>query len=101
MVNKAAKARCDALVRMGCIVCRLYYTRYTMPTIHHLGGIKYRAMGKKALDENTIPLCPKHHQYGSNEHPSVHGQPRLFVERYGTQEHLLEQTNRMLGLGTW
>lgn len=53
-------------------------------------------MGKKADDENTIGLCPGHHQYGNKDNPSVHGQPKLFAEKFGTQEELLEMQNALI-----
>ena len=91
-------SRADDLVKLGCIVCRVYYHTYSPPCIHHLLGIKYRAMGKKAADKDSIPLCPHHHQYGTKEHPAVHSHPELFEERFGTQEELLEMTNKLLGV---
>jgi len=88
--------RFDQLARLGCVVCRVYYKTWSEPHIHHLLGIKYRAMGKKANNSDTIPLCPTHHQYGNDEHPSVHGQPWLFLNKFGTQKELLDMTNKML-----
>ena len=82
--------------KIGCVVCRVFYLVYSEPHMHHLSGIKYRAMGKKADDAHTIPLCPRHHQHGTKEHPSAHSHPKLFAEKYGTQEELLEMTNALL-----
>jgi hypothetical protein len=95
-MTKATKERFDAMARIGCIVCRVFHNERTDAHIHHLSGIKYRGMGMKADDEHTIPLCPTHHQYGSRFYPSVHGQPKIFAERYGTQEELLEMTNKLI-----
>ena len=92
--------RFEALAQMGCIVCRLFHGVRSEANIHHLTGLKYRGIGMKAKDEFTIPLCPTHHQYGSKEYPSVHGYPKLFREKYGTQEELLAIVNETpIGLG--
>lgn len=93
MTPSERKERFDALARIGCIVCRVYMQTWSEPHIHHLQGIKYRAMGKKADDKFSIPLCPAHHQHGR---PSVHGNPKEFADTFGTQEELLEMTNKMI-----
>lgn len=94
---KTSKDRFLKLIDIGCIVCYLHFGIYTVPAIHHLTGIKYRATGKKATDEHTIGLCTLHHQYGTSDNPGVHSHPKAFIERFGTQEYLLEETNRLLG----
>lgn len=94
MTTKAEKERMDRVANLGCIVCRLYYQMHVPANIHHLTGLKYRSMGKKAKE--YIPLCPTHHQYGNHMLPSVHSHPKLFKEKYGSQEHLLNRTNELL-----
>jgi len=64
--------------------------------IHHLTGLKYRSTGKKADDQYTIGLCGRHHQNGSFDHPAIHTHPELFEKRYGSQEGLLEITNKLI-----
>lgn len=95
-MSKATQERFTAMSRIGCIVCRVFHNTRSDAHIHHLSGLKYRGMGMKARDDHTIPLCPTHHQYGTKAIPSVHLQPKIFAERYGTQEELLEMTNKML-----
>jgi len=90
------KERFEALSRIGCIVCRLYLGCNTEGHIHHLTGLKFRALGKKASDDHTINLCPTHHLGTSKQFPSVHKNPKLFLEEYGSQESLLEETNKLL-----
>lgn len=90
------KSRFDMLAEIGCIVCLEFHGVYTPPQMHHLQGIKYRAMGKKADDEHTIPLCVWHHTGGNPDIHSVHGRPLAFRTLYGTQEELLELTNKRL-----
>jgi len=94
---KDKKARFEALVKIGCIACRLIHGHWVEPQIHHLLSIKYRAMGKKAHWSHTIPLCPDHHSSGGGRgYPSVHRHPNDFEKLYGTQEELLEKTNNLL-----
>ena len=90
------EARFNALARIGCTVCRIYYQAHTECHIHHATGLKYRAMGKKAHDLDTFGLCEKHHTQGSKEHPSIHRQPAEFESRFGTQEFLLDAVNQMI-----
>lgn len=92
----AVTARYEKMVRLGCVVCRVYYEVHSEPHMHHLQGIEYRGAGMKSDDDDTIPLCFRHHQNGSSRHPSVHGQPKLFREQFGTQDELLEMTNTLL-----
>lgn len=96
MTAAERKARFDALSRIGCVVCRVFHGVHTQPQIHHLLGTKYRAIGKKADDAHTIPLCVWHHTGGHPDIDSAHGQPKAFAQLYGTQEELLEMTNKMI-----
>ena len=90
------KERFNRLSELGCVVCLRYYGVHTQPLIHHLTGIKYRSTGKKASDDHTIPLCATHHQYPNKDNPSIHTDPKLFTEMYGTQEELLNITNGLI-----
>ncbi len=64
-------------------------------TAQHLQGVKYRGMGQKASDFETIPLCQHgHHQTGPNS-IEVMGQEKWEV-RYGTQAYWLEITREVL-----
>ena len=88
-MNKADKERYDLLVQIGCIVCQIHKNIYTMPQIHHPWG------RTKDGNQKTIPLCYYHHQEGSDcpEYTSRHPWKTRFVQRYGTEESLLEETN--------
>ena len=90
------KERFNAIIELGCIVCREFYYVFTLASIHHLTGLKYRSGGKRASDDDTIGLCPGHHQYGSYDHPSIHSHPKRFEELFGTQEELLNITNELI-----
>jgi hypothetical protein len=93
-MTKDEKKRMNRVAALGCIVCRLYYGIESPAEIHHLTGSKYRSTGKKAKE--YIPLCPAHHRNGSNLHPSIHGHPKLFNQMFGSQEFLLNYTNKFL-----
>lgn len=93
-MNDLEKLRLERVASLGCIVCKLYYGEFSPANIHHLTGIKYRSTGKKARE--YIPLCLNHHQYGSRQHPAIHSHPENFRSKYGTQEFLLEYTNKLL-----
>lgn len=95
MTGAERKRRFDAICRLGCIVCRLKHEVHTPPAIHHLLGIKYRATGKKANDRHTIGLCGPHHQTGGYG-IAVHAGVKEWERRYGTQEFLLELTDRLI-----
>ncbi len=89
MKPKERKVRFNKLAEHGCCICR-------RPTeIHHLIGFKYSGMGKKASDENTIPLCVDHHR----GHLGIHhlGQ-RKWENMYGDQSYHLERINEEINL---
>lgn len=96
MTPAERKERFDALSRIGCIVCRVFHGVHTAPQIHHLTGLRYRAMGKKADDSHSIPLCVYHHTGGNPDILSVHGNPKLFRQYYADQTELLDMTNKMI-----
>jgi hypothetical protein len=85
------KERFTKLKNIGCIICGHY------PEIHHLTGLAYRGKGQKADDVFTIPLCQKHHTSGGHG-VAIHAGKQAFEEKYGTQEELLEKTNRLLDI---
>jgi hypothetical protein len=87
MKPKERKARFNALSEIGCILCQ------RPAEIHHLIGLKYRGMGKKASDENTIPLCVDHHRGEQGIH---HIGQKTWESTYGTQDILLDMTNKYI-----
>jgi hypothetical protein len=87
MKAKERKERFNKLSEYGCCICK-------MPTeIHHLVGFKYRGMGQKATDDNTIPLCVHHHRGSQGIH---HLGTRSWEKVYGEQEHYLKKINKYL-----
>ena len=84
MSEKERRERFEALSELGCAICGM------PPQIHHLIGTKWRGMGQKADDRNTIPLCERHH---TGSHGIHHMGMRKWEYRFGTQEELLLQTD--------
>ena len=99
MTTKADRARFDAFRRIGCVACRkLRITRDA--DVHHL-----LSGGKRRGHQYTIPLCPWHHRsqaFVSRAEaervmgPSLALSPRKFRERFGSDEELLQYTNRLI-----
>ena len=79
--SKKTKEEYNRAVEFGCVVCKKHYGLRTEPTIYHLTGA---GMGLKS--KRFIPLCPEHHQGNQG----VHHNTKLFEERFGTQEDLLD-----------
>ena len=86
--TKDEKTHMQNVRELGCIACIVadYAEPYSTPAeyvaVHHIDG-KTKA-GAHML---TIGLCPEHHQHGSHR---IHGQRKLFIEKFGTEEELLE-----------
>ena len=88
------RERANKLRDLGCVVCLYYLNTFTPPAIHHIDG-----QTKKGCHQNTIPLCPKHHQEKSNtgQWISRHGDGRAaFEDAYGTEQELLERVNGLI-----
>ena len=86
----------DDIVQLGCIVCWLEQDINTPPQIHHTDG-----KTKPEAHMRTIPLCYHHHMADQQNPPhtaytSRHPNKKAFEERHGTEEYLLEQTNRLV-----
>lgn len=107
--TKAHQARFEKLKELGCIACRkLALIRVCKIEIHHLnlGG---KAGQKRRGHDFTIPLCCWHHQgipvgratkqemrdyWG----PSLKLESRQFRATLGTDDELLAETNRLIGV---
>ncbi|QDP61024.1 MAG: hypothetical protein Tp1123DCM1511741_13 [Prokaryotic dsDNA virus sp.] len=89
-MTKKEKKHMRQVAQIGCIICRKLGYEDTPAELHHINnGI----MGKRATNFEVIPLCPYHHRT-SNE--AYHYNTKLFTEKWGTQENLLEETLRLL-----
>ena len=92
--TKEEKIRFTHLYDVGCVVCLKFHNVVTPPEIHHIDG-----QTKKNCHEKTIPLCSMHHRISGNGNKWVsrHGDgKRAFERAYGTEQELLEETNKML-----
>lgn len=91
--TKDEAAWMDAIVRYGCIACRIDGVRPRRTAVHHLlrGGVR---MGHK----HTIGLCdPGHHQGGKPlGMVSRHPDKAAFEKKYGTETQLLKKLQRLL-----
>jgi hypothetical protein len=85
------------LKEIGCIACWMEGDMNVHPEIHHLnlGG---HAGQKRRGDEFTIPLCEWHHQGKVPERrgPSLKWSPKVFREKYGTDDQLLAKVNDII-----
>ena len=91
MSTKREKEIFRRTAELGCSLCRHQGNEGTPAELHHI-----RRAGKRS-NAPVIPLCPFHHR-GSNT--SIHGMGRKQFEVVYqiTEEELLEQTQKLLGL---
>jgi len=91
--NKAEKERMAVISACPCIVCFLHYGIEKPAEVHHLVDT-----GRRRGHKYTIPLCVPHHREGFNnkEVVSVHPYKAEFNRRYGTDDYLLEETNKII-----
>ena len=100
----AEKDRMDRLSRSGCVVCRISHGSYVDGEIQHL-----TAGGRRLGHRYTICLCAWHHRsvpagsvspaemrriYG----PSFAESRKEFEASFGSEEHLLDETDKWLGV---
>lgn len=93
--NKAMQARHDAMREIGCIIC-LREGIFTPAKIHHINGCK-----TQERHAETLGLCYCHHQADQEmpvdpRYTSRHPFKKRFEERYGTEEELLIEQNKLL-----
>lgn len=86
----------DDIVDLGCVICWLEKNIYTPPQVHHPDG-----KTKPEAHMKAIPLCYWHHMADQQNPPtsdytSRHPDKKAFIERYGTEEYLHEQTERLI-----
>lgn len=90
----------NAIVELGCIVCRKSFGVYSPATIHHCDG-----KTKPDAHYRSIALCPRHHQVASDsgEWATRHGPGRntgktMFEAAYGSEQVLIEQSHNEVDL---
>ena len=79
-MKKKDRERFDRLRELGCIACGS-----NEPVIHHIR--KHTGLSLRPDHQDTIPLCPKHHNMGND---SVHLNKKLFEEKFGTEKSYLD-----------
>jgi len=91
MTTKADKAFWDRVAELGCIACRKDGILNPWVSIHHCDG-----RTKPGAHRKVIALCAPHHQTGGESAPAIHPWKARFEAKYGTQEQLMAETQRML-----
>lgn len=94
MTTKAEKDRMNQLSQVPCVVCLLMFNVESPAEVHHiLDG------NRRKGHEFTISLCFAHHRQGLNTPACVSRHPykKEFERRYGTEQVLLEETNKIIG----
>jgi|TARA_A100001388_G_scaffold275412_1_gene260903 hypothetical protein len=86
--NKLERQRLKTIGEMPCYAC-FQDGRETNAEVHHIRT--QTGLGLRPSHFATIPLCGFHHRYGK---VSVHLGKKAFVERYGTEQEILEKVNR-------
>ena len=97
-MTKEEKSHWDKICAFGCIACHLDGIKNTYVSIHHCDG-----RTKPGAHKKVLALCNGHHQSG-NKHPNPDGEPypsihpwkKRFETKYGTQQELIELTNRLV-----
>ena len=77
---------------LGCIVCLNFDNEGTPAEIHHIGN---GAMGKRAGNDEVIPLCHTHHRTGGYG-VAVHSGRNTWEDNHGTEQELLKQLKGLL-----
>jgi len=91
--TKEEKKRMAQISRCPCIVCFIHFNQMTMAEVHHLVDT-----GRRRGHKFTIPLCVPHHREGFNNKVvvSTHPYKAEFNRRYGSDDYLLEETNKII-----
>jgi len=95
-MTKAEKAHLSRVAALGCVACFIQGTPGTPAEIHHPRA--GRGKGQRASHMDDIPLCPPHHR--GTHHPavpSIHLAKLAFIERFGTEEKLLQLVQQLTG----
>ena len=94
-MTKAEKQHLNRVAALGCVACFIQGTPGTPAEIHHPRA--GRGKGQRASHMDGIPLCPAHHR--GTHHPavpSIHLSKLAFIERFGTEEKLLQLVHQLI-----
>lgn len=94
-MTKAEKQHLQRVADLGCIACYLSGTPGTPCEVHHIrSGV---GMGKRSSHFRAIGLCPAHHRGTAHPAvPSIHLAKLAFIERFGTEEKLLQLVQQLI-----
>jgi hypothetical protein len=92
----AERKHLAALVDIGCIACLIVGIKTPQVEIHHLRS--GAGMGQRSNHYRAIPLCAPHHRTGGHG-IALHAGQKAFEEKYGTEEHLLQETMKHINQG--
>jgi hypothetical protein len=85
VANKKEKEHLAKVASLGCYVCE------RPAEVHHIR--KHTGMSLRPSHYETIPLCFVHHRTGKD---SIHLGKKLFIEKYGTEQEILEITKERI-----
>ncbi len=86
------KRHFSKVVEIGCICCLNNLYEGSPAEIHHIGN---GSMGKRASNDEVIPLCHIHHRTGGYG-VAVHSGRNAWEDNHGTEQELLEQVRGLL-----
>lgn len=96
-MTSAERQHYGRLAALGCIACHIQGTPGTPAEIHHQRGPA--GMGQKSDYRQALPLCAVHHRGTAHPaHPSIHRDKPAFIERFGTEDELLQMVRVLLAL---
>lgn len=93
-MKNAERSHLSSVAAIGCIVCLNNGYHDTPAEIHHIGN---GAMGKRATNYETIPLCHAHHRTGGYG-VAVHSGRIEWESNFGGEQELLEQAKGLLNV---
>lgn len=93
--TKSEKAYHDKVASLGCLPCKQDGFLNTYVSIHHCQG-----RTRPRAHMQVLGLCAGHHQDGTNQNAphmlAIHPFKRQWEQVYGTQQELMDETNRLL-----
>ena len=92
--TKAEAAHMAAVSELGCIACIVTGIIDSPAECHH---VRFKAgASQRSSHMDIIGLCPPHHRTGGYG-VAFHAGKIAFEQKFGTEEELLERTNKLLG----
>lgn len=95
-MTKAEREHLARVIDLGCIVCRNTGRGKSPAEVHHIRiGV---GKGQRAGHFDVLPLCAPHHRIGSYG-IAFHAGKEKWQALYGSEQDLLAQVRRDLGVG--